>query len=142
MAFSPVIQRYFQEWIGKDTWYAAHPLDRKPFYTFAHAAKRYGRGITSDRLKQEIIQAVGPDMEADQLEQHAQKFADLFGELMDFSQAPTKDFVVEKTNIHAYHMQLQMDMNHDKSKIAQKMKADWGDDWEKQLKQLKKPKGS
>ena len=40
---SPVVQRYFDAWVDRDTWDSWHPLDDEHFYRFVKAVARSSR---------------------------------------------------------------------------------------------------
>ena len=63
--FTPMIDKYFADWILKETWNSSHPLDMKRFYTFVVAVHRLSKQgdeilctYNEDTIKDSIVTAV------------------------------------------------------------------------------------
>lgn len=135
MALSPVVDRYFQAWIGRDSWHTGHPNDLEYFYKFVRAVSTYSKKpVGDDELRTLITEAAKGKIDPDQLAEKATHYVHLFRHLYDFTKTPFPDPLISRNNIHAYYMDLTFQFGYDrKEQIAEVMRQVWGDDWEKQL---------
>jgi len=56
--FSPMIDRYFNQWINLPTWDSMHPLDMTRFYQFVKALRTYSRNSWRIKFRQNVLMAV------------------------------------------------------------------------------------
>jgi len=112
MKLSPVISRYFDDWIGQDGWHSGHWMDTKRFYCFVKAVARYSRRKTPSwadihALIMQKWEGRDLDLDSAELDERANEFAERYQMLLDYEK--TKGFpnpLVERTNILKYHLAL------------------------------------
>lgn len=97
--FTPTIDRYFTNWIHKESWDAPHPLDQRRFHLFVMALHRksnmvganhdqpHPRTYDPEMLTTKIIQAVKdkwPDSVDEAVEERAAPFSKEATRLLEF----------------------------------------------------------
>ena len=85
MNMSPVCKKIYLVWIDQETWYTAHPLDKRRFYNFVSVYLQYSRkNISSTNLKEDIILRYKGKLDNEYLEDRAEYYSCLFDELVDY----------------------------------------------------------
>jgi len=83
---SPVVQRYFDAWVDRDTWDSWHPLDDEHFYRFVKAVARYSRRRPPrpGDIHALIVARWRGKRRADQLTERAEHFANFYETLLAY----------------------------------------------------------
>ena len=146
MTLSPVVSRYFDNWIDNDTWDSGHWLDRARFYRFVKAVTRYSRKTPHPGSLQElIIQRWRKRRTNKALAAAADDFASLYQTLIEYE--GTDDFpnaMIEHNNILSYYHRLiresevirkgkRIQEKPSKHQIDSVMTRVWGESWRDQL---------
>ena len=99
--FSPVIDKYFLQWIRVDTWASGHPLDLRRFNKFLKALCRYSRRKPCwlSGFAQTVRAAAGhyhPKMAIERLDERIDHFYSVAEAVYHYNQAqPFPDHLVE-----------------------------------------------
>ncbi|MBI4307929.1 MAG: hypothetical protein HY684_03905 [Chloroflexi bacterium] len=111
MYFSPLIDRYFNGWIGLFTWDSKHPYDMARFYKFLKALGRYSRKRGwLGRLHRKIVIAAA-DYHSSLAKEHIRQMADFFVReaetIFFYESTPFPDALVESKDPYAMWASLQ-----------------------------------
>lgn len=88
MKLSPLSQKTYEQWIKTETWYTGHPLDKQRFYNFVRTFVAFSRKeVNEETLKQDIISRYSGKFDPEHLEQKADYYAYLFGEIVSYVEA-------------------------------------------------------
>src|SRR2546425_2472383 len=108
MKLSQIVGRYFEAWIGLDTWDSHHPLDKQRFYLFVKAVARYTRRFPSQAdIHALIVARWSGQRSRSELNETANYFAELYQTLLGYEMTPGfPDALIERTDIVRYHLEL------------------------------------
>lgn len=133
---SPVVNRYFENWICQDSWLSFHPLDKQRFYRFVKAVMRYSRKScpSAADIRALILSRRGELKTIEELDNAAEQYADMYETLLEYER--TGDFpstMIERTNIVRFHAQLTSHGKACPQYIDRVMSRVWGKDWQTRL---------
>lgn len=87
MKLSPLCENIYLIWIRRETWHTSHPLDKRRFYDFVKTYSQYARKqISGQSIRNDIMNRYKDKLEPNYLEKSAAYYADLFEELVGYSQ--------------------------------------------------------
>ena len=143
--FSPVVDRYFLQWIVLPTWDSMHPMDMQRFYQFLKALKRYSRKDWSAYFIQNIVNAAKhfhPNRDADCIRKAAVRFLEIAEDIFAYESAPFPDPLVEMRNPYQVALYLrslrvydehgrEQDM-YSQEEIEKILEENFGPDWREQ----------
>ena len=137
MKLSPVVARYFEAWICRDSWDSQHPLDRQRFYRFVKAVARYGRRRPplAGHIKELVEQRWRSHRGVSRLKHAVTDFTDLYETLLEYER--TRGFpdpLIERTDIVRYYLRLTLGKGPDDAHVDRTMTETWGGEWRALLK--------
>lgn len=129
---SPVVSRYFDAWICRDTWDSHHPLDTEQFYRFVKAVAKYNRQKPLPAtIHAAIMNRWKGRRSHRQLKEKADHFSELYAVLLDYER--TKGFpdaLIERRDIVKFHLKLS---GRSGALYTSMMTKAWGRDWKNKL---------
>jgi hypothetical protein len=108
--FSPLVDRYFINWLSLPTWDSMHPLDMQRFYQFLKAMRLYSRSPWQIKFRENIIKAakkLHPNLQ----QEYIVEIADVFmhhAEIAFAYDAAGIDPIVEMRSPHAVALSLRI----------------------------------
>jgi hypothetical protein len=135
MKLSPVVHRYFEAWIHRNTWDSYHSQDNEKFYRFIKAIARYSRRVPSPAdIYTLIVERWKGQRDSAKLDETAERFADLYQTLMDYEKTGGfPDPLIERTDIVKYHLELSVHSRDNRQHVNMTMTDVWGKDWRTKL---------
>ena len=127
-----IVGRYFDAWIGLDTWDSFHSLDMARFYRFVKAVARYSRRHSPlpVRIRALIFERWKGRRDGAELNDDADHFAELYQTLLGYERAKGfPDPLIECRDIVRYNLRLTARGISD-GQDRRTMAKVWGPDWQ------------